>query len=379
VSERIMHDAWVSVSPAALCHNVGAVRSLLGPGTESAKPPVLIAVVKANAFGHGAVETARTLQSAGVDFFAVTTPDEALELRDGGIGARILVFLPPLPEQTPGLVDADLDITVCDEPGLRQIMQAARGRQEPVNVHLKVDTGMGRLGVLPDAALPLARLIAGEPTLTFAGIYTHFAHALERDETATRRQFAVFEQVIDRLRNEGIDAGLRHCANSAALVRFPEMRLDAVRPGTILYGQYPSAAVPRALKLQETWRLQARIVSLRDVPRGTSVGYGGEFVTRRPTRLATLPIGYADGFTLAPASATAGWRGVRSLVQGMIKRGPSLAVTVRGQKAPVIGRVAMQISALDVSDVPGVQVGDIVTVPARRLMTSARLPRVFED
>lgn len=374
-----MPDAWVAVSRPALRHNATAIRDLLGPGTENVKPPRLIAVVKANAFGHGAVETAKTLQGAGVDFFAVTTPDEALELRAGGLDERLLLFLPPLPEQVPALVEARLDITVCDEAGLGHIRQASQGRREPVNVHLKVDTGMGRLGVLPNDALPLARLIAGDPSVTFAGIYTHFARALEGDEAATRRQFAVFEQVVNRLRNEGIDVDLRHCANSAALVRFPEMRLDAVRPGTILYGQYPSAAVPRALELQETWRLLARIVSLRDVPRGASVGYGGEFVTRRPTRLAILPIGYADGFTLAPASATSGWRGVRSLVQGLAKRGPGLAVTLRGQKAPVIGRVAMQITTLDVTDIPGVQVGDVVTVPARRLTTSARLPRIFED
>lgn len=375
----MMSDAWVVVSRSSLRHNTAAIRDLLGPGTENAKPPRVMAVVKANAFGHGAVETAKTFQSAGIDFFAVTTPDEALELRVGGVQDRILVFLPPLPDQVPTLVTAGLDLTVCDEAGVRQLIKAAQGRQQPVNVHLKVDTGMGRLGVLPADAISLARLIAGEPLLTFAGIYTHFAHALDQDEAATQHQFAVFEQVINRLRNEGIDCGLRHCANSAALIRFPEMRLDAVRPGTVLYGQYPSTAVPRVLELQETWRLQSRIVSLRDVPRGTSVGYGGEFVTRRPTRLAILPIGYADGFTLAPASAMAGWRGVRSLVQNVCKRGPALTVTLRGQKAPVAGRVAMQISALDVTDIPGVEIGDIATVPARRLATSARLPRIFED
>lgn len=372
MSELLTPDAWVTVSRSALRHNVGAVREILGQVR-------LIAVIKANAFGHGAAETAKTFQSAGVDFFAVTSPDEALELRAAGIQDRVLVFLPPLPEQLPMLVQADLDLTVCDEAGLRLLIQAAQGHSESVNVHLKVDTGMGRLGVLPNDALPLARLIAEEPRLTFAGIYTHFAHALDKDEAPTRRQFAVFEQVVNRIQNEGIECGLRHCANSAAMLRFPKMRLDAVRPGTILYGQYPSAAVPRTLALKETWRLQARIVSLRDVPRGTSVGYGGEFVTTRPTRLAVLPIGYADGFTLAPSSASAGWRGVRTLLQSIVKPGPGLTVTLRGQKAPVVGRVAMQISTLDVTDIPAVEIGDIATIPARRLTTSARLPRIFED
>ena len=163
------------------------------------------------------------------------------------------------------------------------------------------------------------------------------------------------------------------------MVRFPEMRLDAVRPGTILYGQYPSAAVPRTLDLQDTWRLQARVVAVRDVPAGTAVGYGGEYVTRRPTRLAVLPIGYADGFTVAPASATAGWRGVKTLLRDLAGRGPGLHVTVRGRRAPVLGRVAMQICMVDVTDIPGVDVGDIATIPARRITASARLPRVYED
>lgn len=377
MSERVTPDAWVSVSRVALRHNVEAVRGLLAQGT--AHPPRLIAVVKANAFGHGAGETARTFEAAGVDFFAVTTPDEALELREAGVTGRILVFLPALPEQLPALLAADLDLTIGDEAGLRQLTRAAQGTKTPVAVHLKVDTGLGRLGVLPDAASPLARLIAGAAEVEFAGIYTHFARALERDPAATRRQFAVFEQVVNRLLNEGIEFGLRHCANSAAAVRFPETRLDAVRLGTILYGQYPSAAVPRDLDLRETWRLQARIVAVRDVPRGTAVGYGGEFVTRRPTRLAVVPVGYADGLTLAPASATIGLRGVKTLLQGVTRRGPGVDVTVRGQTAPVVGRVAMQISTVDVTDVPGVAVGDVVTVPARRLTTSARLPRIYED
>ena len=238
---------------------------------------------------------------------------------------------------------------------------------------------MGRLGVLPTDALDLARQIASEPNVDFAGIYTHFARALEKDPAPTQRQFAQFQQVIRQITDAGIDPGLRHCANSAAMVRFPEMRLDAVRPGTILYGQYPSAAVPRTLDLQDTWRLQARVVALRPVPAGAAVGYGGEYVTKRPTRLAVLPLGYADGFTVAPASATAGWRGVKTLLRDLAGRGPGLHVTLHGRRAPVVGRVAMQTCMVDVTDIPGVAVGDIATVPARRITASARLPRVYED
>ncbi len=365
-------DAWISVSRSALRHNFGAVRDLLAQG--GGNPPQIIAVVKANAFGHGASETARVFQEAGADFFAVTTPAEALELREAGIMGRILVFLPSLPEQVPALLDANLDLTVCDAVGLSAVGEAARAMGVNAAVHLKVDTGMGRLGVLPPDAPALARAIINDGAVHMAGVYTHFADALDKDERATRTQFSVFQAVLAEMERAGLVPGLRHCANSAALLRFPEMRLDAVRPGTILYGQYPSSAVPKLLGLQETWRLQARVVSVRDVPTGTAVGYGGEFVTRRPTKLAVLPLGYADGFTVAPASAGRGWRGLKALL-----RPTPVTVTIRGQRVPVVGRVAMQICTVDVTDVPGVAVGDVVTAPARRITASARLPRVYQE
>jgi len=372
VTDAITPDAWISVSRSALRHNFQAVRTLLAQGT--AKPPQLIAVVKANAYGHGAGETARIFQGAGADFFAVTTPAEALELRAAGITGRILVFLPPLPEQIGALLAADLDLTVGDAAGLDAVAEAAQAWGKAAPVHLKVDTGMGRLGALPSEAFGLAQKVAETPSLRFAGIYTHFARALEKDETATRRQFDEFDRVLRGLERAGIDPGLRHCANSAALVRFPDLRLDAVRPGTILYGQYPSAAVPRALDLRETWRMQARVVSVRDVPAGSAVGYGGEYVTRRPSKLAVLPIGYADGFTVAPASVSSGWRGLKALL-----RPAPVTVTIRGKRAPVVGRVAMQICTVDVTDIAGVSVGDVVSVPARRITAGARLPRLYEE
>jgi len=364
--DRDAEDAWISVSRSALRHNFAAVRDLVTQKTE--KPPQIMAVVKANAFGHGAVETARTFQEAGADFFAVTTPAEALELRAAGVGGRVLVFLPPLPGQVAALCAAHVEVTVCDAAGLDALGAA------PLAVHLKVDTGMGRLGALPPDVVPLAQKIKGTPGLRLAGVYTHFARALEKNEAATHKQFAVFSAVLDDLARAGIDPGLRHCANSAVLVRFPEMRLDAVRPGTVLYGQYPSGAVPRLLDLRETWRMQARIVTVRDVPVGSPVGYGGEWTARRPSRLAVLPVGYADGFTVSPGSTVAGWRGLKALL-----RPTKPSVTVRGVRAPVVGRVAMQICTVDVTDIPGVSVGDVVTVPARRITASARLPRVFEE
>ncbi|MDQ2798349.1 MAG: alanine racemase [Armatimonadota bacterium] len=376
MSENLSPLAWIAVSRAALKHNIAALRELLGTGPSDLR---LIAVVKANGFGHGAAETARIFQETGADFFAVTTPNEAVELRETGIEGRILVFLPPLPEQIALMRAYDLDMTLCDEEALVSLVSAPNAPGRPLRVHLKVDTGMGRLGILPEGALALAQRIASEPNIQMAGIYTHFAHALDKDAGKTQAQFARFQKVLAELERQGIDPGLRHCANSAATLRFPEMRLDAVRPGTILYGQYPSAAVPRLLDLQETWRMQGRVVSVRQVPAGTAVGYGGEFVTRRASCLAVLPIGYADGFTVAPASATAGWRGVKTLIKDLAGRGPKLSVTLRGRRAPIVGRVAMQICTVDVTDCPDVAIGDIATVPARRITAGARLPRLYLD
>ena len=367
MSQSIKPEAWIVVSRDALRHNFQAVQALAGQAQ-------VIAVVKANAFGHGAVETVRILENAGADFFAVTTPQEAMELRCAGIRSRLLVFLPPLPYQLKTLLEAELDLTVCDQTEADTLAQTAHTLGKVVSVHLKVDTGMGRLGALPTEAVGLARHISQTLGLKLAGVYTHFARALEKDEAATRTQFAAFEKILADIKRLGIDPGLRHCANSAALVRFPEMRLDAVRPGTILYGQYPSGAVPRTLDLRETWRMQARVVAIRLLPSGSAVGYGGECVTRRPTTLAVLPIGYADGFTVAPLSASSGWRGLKNWL-----RPSPVTVTVQGKRASVLGRVSMQICSVDVTDIPGVAVGDIVTVPARRITASARLQRVYEE
>jgi len=294
-----------------------------------------------------------------------------------GAGPRILVFAPPLANEAEALIEQDVIVTVADAIGLSVVSSAARHVGRPATVHLKVDTGMGRLGVLPADAMAMAGQIASGPHTTLGGVYTHFGSALERDFAPTRKQLATFESVLANLRASGVDPGLRHCANSAAMLRDPSTWLDAVRVGTLLYGQYPTSHLARSLDLRDTWQFKTHIVSVRNVPVGTAVGYGAEFVTRRASRLAVLPIGYADGFTLAPMSLSAGLRGIARLLRG--KAGSRQTVTVRGKQAPVVGRVAMQMCTVDITDVEGVEIGDIVDVPMRRLSASARLPRIYEE
>lgn len=370
---------WVSVDAAALRHNLGAVRQHLSSGGAGEKEPAVIAVVKADAYGHGMARAAQEFVAAGASMLAVTTAEEALDLCASGLTAPVLVFLPPPTPALPDLIAADITVTVADASDIDRTQAAAAGIGRIAAIHLKVDSGMGRLGVLPGSAVAVAQSIASAPNLKLAGVYTHFARALDPDGAPTRRQFDTFRQVLDGMEKAGIDPGMRHCANSAAVLLDRAYWLDAVRPGTILYGQYPAGHLPKTLALRDSWKLQVRVASVREVPAGSAIGYGGEFVTKRTTRLAILPIGYSDGFTVAPASVNSGMRGVKSLLASLRPGHSGPTVTVRDRKAPVVGRVAMQLTSIDVTEIPGVEVGDIVTVPARRLMTSSRIPRIYSE
>lgn len=362
------HDVWVEVDLAALKHNLRQVKTLVGDSVQ------VMAVVKANGFGHGYVQPARAFVEAGADALAVTRLDEAVALREGGVEARILLFAPVSADNADQAVSADLDLTVTDLTLARAVSQAAQAVGKTARVHLKVDTGMGRLGVYPEDAGPLLKAIATLPGIEVAGVYTHFATAAEKDLSTSIAQLEAFTQMIERLRASGIAYGIAHAANSAAIVRMPEARFSMVRPGTLLYGQYPSAHVPHPVDLRPTWRLKARICDVRTLPVGSRVGYGGEFVVRRETRTAVVPIGYADGLTLAPEGPIYRQSVLRFAARKKARR---LCVEIRGKKAPVLGRVAMQMIVVDVSEVDGVSVGDEVTIPAMRIPTSALIPRVY--
>ena len=362
------HDVWVEVDLGALRHNLRQVRGALGDGVK------IMAVVKANGYGHGYVEPSRAFVEAGADALAVTRLDEALAIREGGVESPMLLLAPIQSENAEAAVEAGLEMTVTDERLARALSEAAARQGTTARIHVKVDTGMGRLGVMPNDMPSLFEALNGLPSLQVAGIYTHFASAAEADLFLPQTQLDLFRRVLEGLKQLRFDYGLAHAANSAGLMRFSESRLDMVRVGTLLYGQYPSAHVPRQLDLKPTWKLNARICEIKDLPAGTTVGYGAEHVTRRPTRTAVIPIGFADGFTLAPEGPI--YR-QSALAFAMRKMKRLLSVEVRGQKAPVIGRVAMQMTVIDVTRVHGVEVGDEVIIPAMRIPTSALIPRVY--
>ncbi len=363
----MIHDVWVEIDRSALQHNLAQVRRLVGGQVE------VMAVVKANAYGHGYLEAARAFVEGGADSLAVTRLDEALILRKGGVKSPVLILAPIQPENAAEAVDADLDLTVSSIELARRISAAASEAGRTARVHVKLDTGMGRLGLLPDEVPSFFKAVAELPNLTIAGTFTHFANAADSDLTPARLQLELFSRIIAALKEMGFDYGVAHASNSAATVRLPGSRLNMVRPGTILYGQYPSRHVPHDLDLKPTWKLRARICEIKDLPAGSAVGYGSEYTTRRPTRVAIIPIGFADGFTLAPEGPVYRQDPLRFAIR-RLRRKPS--VRINGRQAPVLGRVAMQMIVVDVTSIRDVQVGSEADIPAMRIPTNPSLPRV---
>lgn len=327
---------WVEIDRAAFESNLSAMAASLPAGSR------LIAVLKANAYGHGAVELARCCRRDTVAMIATSLLEEALELRGAGIDLPLLV-LGPLNEEQIALA-AGNDV-VLGVPGPEELEQAARvARDRDVRLHLKLDSGMGRMGVI-ETELPRAvEILRSSPRLRLEAIYTHYANAGDPGDPFTEEQTARFRTLLATLREAGITAPLHHAANSAAAMRGLVSPGDYVRAGLALYGASPLEApgaarlAPRALTPVMRWRTE--IARLKELPPGHAIGYGTTFRTARPSRIATLPAGYADGYDRRHSN-----------------RGE---VLVRGRRAPVVGRVSMDLTTIDVTDVEGVAPGDEV-------------------
>lgn len=346
-------DVWAEIDLAALAHNISQLRSVLEPATR------MMAVVKANAYGHGLLPVAGQVLASGADCLGVARHAEALQLRQAGIEAPVLIFGYTPPALTPELVANDLSQTVCSYETARQMAAQARKCRGELSVQIKVDTGMGRLGIIvptEDPASPTAavdeaavaeiRAIQGLSGLQVKGIYTHFATADHSDKTYARGQFRLFKELMARLAGGGTVAVCRHAANSAAIIDMPDTHMDMVRAGIAIYGLYPSAAVSRQrLDLRPVMAVKARVIHLKKVDAGFAVSYGAAARTSQPTTIATVSIGYADGYNRLLSC-----------------RGRML---VRGRSAPVIGRVCMDQTMLDVGHIDGVEIGDEVVVFGR--------------
>ncbi len=328
---------WAEIDLDAIAHNVRAIQAHVGEKIE------IIAVVKANAYGHGAIPVARTVLEAGATRLAVHRIQEGVELRQAGITAPILLLgytspsgVPLLAQHqlTPSLVDREIALQLAEQPG------------GPFPVHVKVDTGMSRYGLTPDEALDFIRFLSAQPNLIVEGIFSHFAAADAADAASMLHQWETFHVLLDRLEATGLHIPVRHICHSPSLMRLSDAHMEAVRPGVALYGMEPSDAWNSPIPLRRALTLKSTVVRVFPVAPGTGIGYGHTFIAPAPMTAALIPIGYGDGYH-----------------RMLSNRGQ---VLIRGQRAKICGRVSMDQIVVDVTHIPDIAQGDEVVLIGRQ-------------
>ncbi|MCX7771665.1 MAG: alanine racemase [Clostridia bacterium] len=327
--------AWAEINLDNIAHNVREIKRAVGKHTE------IMAVVKADAYGHGVLETVSTMIENGASRLAVSMLDEAIQLRKIGIDIPILVLSYTSPARVDELIKYHVTQTVYSHELAKALSDEALRQGTKARVHIKIDTGMTRVGFLPGySAVKDVVEIQKLSGIIIEGIFTHFATADETDRSYTHHQLELFNSIISELNRIGILIPIRHVANSAAIIQYPETALEVVRPGIILYGIYPSRQVDRTkIILKPAMTLKANVILVKTVDENTAVSYGRRFTTRRKSRIATLPIGYADGYS--------------RLLTGKSR------VLINGQFAPIIGSICMDQCMVDITDIEGeVLVGD---------------------
>ena len=332
--------AWAEVNLKAIAHNIRELRRITNPKA------CVMAVVKANAYGHGIIEVARESLENGAEALGVAHIEEGIQLRKAGIDAPVLIFGYTPPIHVKKLIEFNLTQTVYSYEISKKLSQAAAKYGKKIKVHINVDTGMGRLGLLgeiKDNSVSEVLLISRLPMLELEGIYTHFATADESDRSYADKQFEIFTNFLNELRIAGLEIPVTHAANSAAIINMPETHLDMVRAGISIYGLYTSEEVDRSIiKLKPAMELKTKIIHLKKVPAGFKVSYGITYETEKPTTIATVSIGYADGLNRLLSS--------------------NGRMIVCGQKAPIVGRVCMDLTMLDVGEIPEVAMEKEVVV-----------------
>ncbi|OGC93631.1 MAG: alanine racemase [candidate division Zixibacteria bacterium RBG_16_48_11] len=329
---KTFRPAWLEVSRSALAYNCRNIQKKLGKKVE------LLAMVKANAYGQGAVECSRIFLKNGAKPLGVAIIEEGIELRKAGIQAPILVVYPEMAGREELVVKYNLEQTVCDFEFAKKLSSTTRRKKKKVNLYVKVDTGMGRYGLTPQQAVDLAEKLAGLPNIEVKGIMSHFSSAFRRDKTHTFQELNRFQEALNLLEEKGIDIPVKSIANSSATLDLPESYFNQARVGILLYGIYPSAENTRSVSVKAAASLKAKISFIKRVPQGTPISYMRTFHTTRESIIATVPLGYCDGYNFLLSN-----RGV-----GIVK----------GQEVPVVGRVCMDSLMLDVTDIPNVRAGD---------------------
>ncbi|MBD3292363.1 MAG: alanine racemase [Armatimonadia bacterium] len=371
----------VVVDPEALAHNVAAVREGVNERSR------LMAVVKGNAYGHGLVEASRVFLEAGATWLGVSSVAEGVALREAGIVAPILNFLPAAPGEAEALVEANVTGTVACSEHVTWLQEAQEAVGKSANAHVFVDTGLARMPS-EDRAIDVIDMASGLG-VKVTGLYTHYgppgsgAMADGLDLFKSGVSARMFGALAEDLRTSADRRDLViHCAASRLVLEEPKTHLEMVRVGTLLYGQYPAHVKKRDLDLRETFELRSKVVHLGTVGVGGKVGYGGDFRARRETTLATVPVGYSHGLGVMPLRLAqrlqTAVRGFLARIGGAWGRTTRLpTVRIRGREAPIIGRIAMDHCTVDVTDLPEVAPGDDVVLPVRRTAVSPEVPRVY--
>ncbi len=366
---------WAEIDLAASYHNIRRICEIVGPQVK------VLSMVKAEAYGHGLKAISKTAEKAGASMLGFTSLSEALLLEPGEVSIPKLVV-----GWTPGFlaesaIKNDVTCMVCDLETATEFARTAQALGQAAHVHVKVDTGMGRLGFLPDEAVNAIEAIASMNGLVLDGVFTHFAKADEADPAYTYQQFEKFRRILNEVEARGIRIPIKHCANSPTILRFPEMHLDMVRPGIIQHGLDPSDDVLCPSDFKPVLTLKTMIASVKMMPPGSRISYGGTYITPDYERIAVIPIGYADGFRRKPNN----WG----------------EVLVRGRRAPIVGRVCMDQCMINVSHIPEVQLGDEVVLIGSQgddriraedvavklgtnnyettSMVTARVPRIYKE
>lgn len=317
--------AWVEIDSSALTNNISVIRKHIGNGVG------VMAVVKANAYGHGAVGIAEIAEKAGVEYFGVSSFYEARELRDSGIKTPILILGYTPAENYLDMIDFDITATIKNLDVAKALVTAARRREKVAKVWVKVDTGMHRLGLEPDQVLYFIKKLQDLPNLQIEGIFTHFADA-DEDIEFSRVQLEEFNKVLHELEKEGVNIPIKSAAASTGIFNLPESHLNMVRTGLAMLGLNRDSKTVFSPDLQRVLTFKTEVVQIHELQTGETVGYGRTFKVARPSRIATLAVGYGDGFRRAPYS----WG----------------EVLIKGYRAPLAGRVSMDQAAIDITDIP---------------------------
>lgn len=327
--------AEIEINLKNLEYNLKNIRKKTGSSVK------IIAIVKDNAYGHGVIEVSKILIESGVDMLGVATLSEALELRNSGINFPIIVLTPGFDDEAFLIVKNNIIQSICTIEMAKSLSNAAKKLNKKAFVHIKVDTGMGRLGILSEGAVNFIKEILKLNSIKIHGIFTHLADADKTDKNYARAQIKKFKSLIDGLSKIDIHIPFKHIANSACILDLPESFTDCfnmVRPGLILYGMYPSDTVSRSLNLKSVLSLKTKVIFVKTLSKGSSISYGRTFITKKKTKIAVLGIGYGDGYNRA-----------------LSNKGE---VIIRGIKVPVIGRVCMDMIVCDVTEIPDIKIGD---------------------